>query len=145
MKTVLLAHLAATLFMTGLIWTSQIVHYPLFARVGEDQFRGYHAAHSTLISFVVAAPMLTEALTAVALLVMAPVPLPRWSLWLGAGLVAVVWGATALLQIPAHNALGQGFDEATIRSLVAGNWVRTAAWSARSALALWWTSRLLHV
>ena len=32
----LLLHAAATLFMTGLIWFVQVVHYPLFARVGED-------------------------------------------------------------------------------------------------------------
>ncbi|MFY0528690.1 hypothetical protein ACN28I_37835 [Archangium gephyra] len=30
---VLLAHAAATLFMVGLIWFVQVVHYPLFSRV----------------------------------------------------------------------------------------------------------------
>ena len=34
---VLLAHVAATLYLVGLIWVVQGVHYPLFARVGPEQ------------------------------------------------------------------------------------------------------------
>ncbi|RYE87958.1 MAG: hypothetical protein EOO75_13840 [Myxococcales bacterium] len=129
--------------MAGLIWTIQVVHYPLFARVGEAGFAGYHAEHSTRISLLVGVPMLVEALTAAALLVARPPAAPVWSVWLGAALVAVVWGATALLQIPAHHALGQGWSAAQVDTLVAGNWVRTAAWSARGALVLWWLARSL--
>ena len=43
---VLLAHAAATLFMVGLIWFVQVVHYPLFARVGPDAFVPYAAAQA---------------------------------------------------------------------------------------------------
>ena len=53
----LLACLASTLFMTGLIWFVQVVHYPLFDRVGAARFVPYHAAHSRRTSWVVAAPM----------------------------------------------------------------------------------------
>ena len=38
-------HLAATAAMTGLIWFVQVVHYPLFAAVGADQFVAYEVAH----------------------------------------------------------------------------------------------------
>jgi hypothetical protein len=34
-KYVLLANLSATLFMVSVIWFVQMVHYPLFARVGQ--------------------------------------------------------------------------------------------------------------
>ena len=34
MNPLLLIQLASTLFMTGVIWFVQIVHYPLFAGVG---------------------------------------------------------------------------------------------------------------
>ncbi len=37
-EVVLLAHVAATLFMTGLIRFVQVVHYPLLARVGRGGF-----------------------------------------------------------------------------------------------------------
>ena len=34
MPLVFLLHLGATLALVGLIWTVQVVHYPLFAGVG---------------------------------------------------------------------------------------------------------------
>ncbi len=55
-----LAQYAAALFMTGLIWFVQIVHYPLFARVlrntAPDAFRAYEASHANRTSFVVFPP-----------------------------------------------------------------------------------------
>lgn len=143
MKALLLAQLAATLFMTGLIWTIQLVHYPLFARVGGAQFPAYHAAHTALISWLVGGPMLIELATGIASVASPPPWAPRWSVWLAAALLAAVWGATALLQVPAHNALGRAFSADVHRRLVAGNWVRTLAWSARGALLLWWLARAL--
>jgi hypothetical protein len=61
---VLLAHAAATLFMVGLIWFVQVVHYPLFSRVGSDAFVPYAAAHGVLTTWVVGPPMLLEFATA---------------------------------------------------------------------------------
>jgi hypothetical protein len=58
MKYVLLAHLAATLFMIGVIWFVQVVHYPLFSRVGPEKFSLYSEAHSRLTTYVVGPPML---------------------------------------------------------------------------------------
>ena len=46
----LLAQTAATLFMTGVIWIVQTVHYPLFARVGRDEFREYARTRSFLLT-----------------------------------------------------------------------------------------------
>lgn len=64
MTPIFIVHLAATLSMVGLIWFVQIVHYPLFAYVGAEKFIAYEAAHARLTTWVVAPPMLTEALTA---------------------------------------------------------------------------------
>ncbi|MDP9439422.1 MAG: hypothetical protein M3P49_11875, partial [Actinomycetota bacterium] len=69
MQLVLLVHVGATLFMVGLIWFVQIVHYPLFASVGRGGFAEYSRAHSRLTGLVVGPPMLIEAGTAVALVV----------------------------------------------------------------------------
>ena len=41
----LLANLAATIYMAGLIWFVQVVHYPLFAGVGEEAFPAYSRTH----------------------------------------------------------------------------------------------------
>jgi hypothetical protein len=52
-------------------------------------------------------------------------------------LVGVVWLSTMFLQIPQHNILARGFDQAAYEALVSGNWVRTVAWTLRGGIALW--------
>jgi hypothetical protein len=49
-KYILFVHLAATLFMVGVIWLMQVVHYPLFARIGQEGFALYSRAHEYLAS-----------------------------------------------------------------------------------------------
>ncbi|MCL4795522.1 MAG: hypothetical protein KJZ84_13240 [Bryobacteraceae bacterium] len=131
------ANLALALFMTGLIWTIQIVHYPLFARVGASVFAAYEAEHSARITIIVGPVMLLELAAAIALVRVRPAFVPAWATWTGLALVGVIWASTAFLQIPRHAQLAAGFDPATHAALVATNWIRTAAWTARSALLLW--------
>lgn len=134
--TILLANAAATLFMTGLIWFVQIVHYPLFAAVGAAEFPAYSRAHQSLTTFVVGPPMLVEAITAAILVFARPAGVPAWLPWLGLALVAVIWLSTAALQVPAHGRLAGGFVAETGALLVSTNWVRTVAWSLRGAVVL---------
>ena len=54
----------------------------------------------------------------------------------GLGLLAVIWLSTAFLSVPRHEALRHGFDASAHGALVATNWIRTAAWTVRSALLL---------
>lgn len=51
-------------------------------------------------------------------------------------LLALAWASTALLQAPRHRTFGLGFDPGSHRFLVASNWARTAAWSARGGVVL---------
>lgn len=138
----LLANAGATFYMVGLLWFVQRVHYPLFAEVGTGAFRGYERKHVQRTGPVVAPPMLLEFASAVALVV-APVPgLPSAAVWLGLGLLAVIWLSTALLQVPRHRELASGFTREAHRSLVTGNWIRTIAWSLRSGLVMWMLFRV---
>ena len=134
MTWLLIANAASTFFMAGLIWFVQVVHYPLFAAVGNSEFPAYSRLHQSLTTFVVGPPMLVEALTAGMLVVTRPAGVSAWLAWTGFALVIVIWASTALLQIPAHGRLASGFDASTAATLVSGNWVRTAAWSARAAI-----------
>ena len=143
MALLFLLHLASTLFMTGVIWFVQIVHYPLFAGVGETGFATYEERHSWLTTLVVAPPMLVELATGVALLWRRPETIPLWEVALGLALIGVIWLSTYLLQIPRHTVLSEGFDVTAHRELVTTNWLRTAVWSLRTGLVLWWTSRLI--
>ena len=60
MKIVLFTQVFATVFMVGLIWFVQIVHYPLYANVGREQFPEYEALHNRLTTWVVGPAMLLE-------------------------------------------------------------------------------------
>ena len=128
----LAAHAFVTLFMTGLIWFVQVVHYPLFNRVGKTDFAAYQAHHARRTGRLVGGPMLLELGLGVAL---------AWSpggalAWCGLGLLGIIWLSTAIGQVPAHHRLEKGFDQAAHRRLVVGNWVRTIAWSMRGVLAI---------
>ena len=63
---IVVVHYAATLFMAGVIWIVQVVHYPLFARVGAAGYAAYQGAHVRLITYVVLPAMLVELATAAA-------------------------------------------------------------------------------
>lgn len=137
LRWVLLVHLAATLMMVGIIWFVQIVHYPLFNRVGVAVFTDYEAAHTSLITLVVMPLMFAELITAFLLAFSPPEGVSPSLLWVGLALVMVVWLATAFLQVPQHTRLSTGFDESAYRALVATNWVRTFAWTLRGVLVVW--------
>lgn len=143
MELLLLVHIGATLFMVGLIWFVQIVHYPLFGGVGEEKFVAYAEAHSRLTSWVVGPPMLLEASTTVALLFFRPAKIPAWAAWVGLILLAAIWLSTSFLQVPRHTALGEGFNVSAHEFLVISNWIRTFGWSARGLLVLWMVSRVM--
>lgn len=133
---VIWAQLVATLYLTGLIWVIQVVHYPLMDRVPGDTFVAFHAAHARRISFVVIAPMVIELTTAIALLVIRPPNVSVALLVTGVVLVGVVWLSTFAVQVPLHRRLSEGFDPATHRALVRGNWIRTVSWTLRGVLAI---------
>ena len=142
MSPVFLLHLLATLAMLGAIWIVQVVHYPLFAGVGEAGWSVYEASHQSRITVVVGPLMVLELATAVWLVFDRPAALPAWSVVLGAALVGVIWASTAFVQVPLHAALGGAFDGGAHARLVATNWVRTLAWTARGGLVLWMAHRL---
>ncbi len=77
-RTVLLANVAATFLMVGLIWFVQVVHYPQFALVGEEYFVRYEAAHVRATTYVVLLPMLVELVTAIMLAWEPPAPAWAW-------------------------------------------------------------------
>lgn len=85
MRLILLTQVFATLFMVGLIWFVQIVHYPLYANVGREQFPEYETLHNQLTTRVVGPVMLVEMATAVVYLRYSPGGSTSLA-WLGLGL-----------------------------------------------------------
>lgn len=125
-----LGQLASTLPLVGLIWTIQVVHYPLFGAVGEPGFIGYHARHSTRISVVVIPLMLMELATTIGSVAVGS------GSWRGLIPVVIVWVTTFLISVPLPGRLGAGFDPRAHHALVVTNWIRTVAWTAHGAMLL---------
>ena len=133
---VLSLNTATALYMTGVIWLIQQVHYPLFRHVGTDAFTDYHHRHVAAIFPVVALPMLIEGLSAAWLAFQPPPGIARGLLWGGLACVGLAFGITALFSIPCHDRLAAGFDATTLQTLVATNWWRTLAWTLHGILSL---------
>lgn len=135
-----LAALAGAVFMAGVIWTVQGVHYALFPQVGAAGWNQYHAAHTRRMTGVVLPPMVLELGASGLLAFLAPspfsAPVPHALLWLGFGLALLTWIVTAFVSVPLHARLGQGWDADTAARLLRTNWLRTALWSAHALLLL---------
>jgi hypothetical protein len=132
----LTVHLFATAGMVGLIWFVQVVHYPLFARVGPDGFPTYETEHQRRTSWVVGPLMAVEGVAALAVAATLRNEVGLLLPLLGLVLLLVIHASTVLLQVPAHGRLTSGADHAVMRRLVATNWIRTGGWSARGAVAV---------
>ena len=130
--SILWVHVMATWFMVGVIWIVQVVHYPLMKQVGVDHYVTYQAAHMRRITWVVGPGMLVEVLTGVWLLY----ENASIFLWMGLGLLVLIWLSTVFLQVPRHNQLLLKFDDEHHRLLVQTNWIRTLAWTVRGILCL---------
>lgn len=134
---VALIQLLATIFLCGVIWFVQIIHYPLFRNIGPIEFTGYHRNYVARIKYIVIPAMLTELVCAFALPIMAP------SLWstptyqISLGILVIIWLSTFFLQAPLHEILRREFHRHEHRLLVQTNWVRTLGWSLRAILLTW--------
>jgi len=123
------------MFLVGLIWIIQYVHYPLLDRVGVDGFKTYEADHSRMITPVVAPLMLVELATAILIAGGAcPAIVPNWAAWLGLLAVVAIWASTFFIQVPCHTRLAAGFDAGAYQTLVLSNWIRTILWTGRGIL-----------
>jgi hypothetical protein len=141
--TILLANVVSTLFLVGLIWMVQVVHYPLFDDVGEQNYVSYQQRHQTNITYIVGPMMLIELVTAIMLAFYPVEGINKPLIYAGIGLVVMIWLSTALIQVPYHERLVKGFDLAAYKWLVNSNWIRTIAWTARGAIVTWMLVRIL--
>ena len=132
-QILLLLHAASTLTMVGVIWTVQRVHYPLMIHVPAAKFPAFERAHQKRIGPVVMPLMLTELVTALALLA---TDVPRDLTIPGAIMLALIWLSTFFVQVPLHRRLENVRSPEAIARLVRSNWIRTALWSARGIVAL---------
>lgn len=137
LPTLLLLNAALTAYLTGVIWTVQLVVYPAFAEVAPERFAAFHQRHSTRISWVVMGPMVAELGLAAWLAWQGRATLGAAG-WVGLALVVAIWAATFFVSVPFHERLGQqGYNYVAIDGLIRTNWLRTVLWTVRLLLLGW--------
>jgi hypothetical protein len=145
MRPILIAHVASTLFMVGLIWTIHYVHYPLFAHVGESTYVAFQSEHVNRIGKLLLLPWLTEGLTLLAILILAffgqrrDLRLPAFLNGVGMAIALIISGVWSA---PAHGELADGFDAEVHNRLMNANLVRTLAWTLCGICAIWLVARV---
>lgn len=121
----------------------QIVHYPMFAFVGVEQFPAWEQRNVVLTTWIVGPGMLVEAISAVGLFFVSSVMVPRRLAVAGVLLLAMIWLSTHFLQVPCHDRLASGFDSNVHQMLVRSNWLRTLFWALRGLLVIGLLKRAL--
>ncbi|MFT4688680.1 MAG: hypothetical protein ACKVHO_09490 [Verrucomicrobiia bacterium] len=134
---IFLLHCLAGVFMTGVIWFVQVVHYPLFHQVGVGNFVRFEEQHALLTTFVVMPPMLVELVTAGFLVRRRPQFMARHQAITILLLTVFIWLLTFIVHLPQHELLGRGFSSELHADLVVTNWGRTILWTLKSGLAMW--------
>lgn len=135
-----IVHLIAAWFMVGLIWTIHVVHYPLFAEVGDATYVAFQAAHVDRIGPLLALPWAVEGIAAALILFVAFTSRDRQLLppaAIGAVAMGVVLAVSGFWSAPAHGELADGFDPDVHQRLMNADLVRALAWSVRGFSAAW--------
>ena len=132
MHWVFIVHLFTSLFMCGLCWFVQIVHYPLFLAIRTEDFPAYE--QKNFVTAYLTVPVMTvEMFTGVYLLYQNP----DTFYIINVVLLVVIGLSTAIYQVPMHLKLMQEVNRPLIEKLIRTNWIRTIAWTLRSALLLY--------
>jgi len=124
-------------YVTGQIWFAQIVGYPLFGKVGKDEYVAYHKFYSSRIPLPVIVPGFASFLLPIVLVFLRPdsVPLSLALANAACGLVGLF--VTVALEIPRHALLEKGGKQETvIRELIFYNWPRTLSITGSALLTL---------
>ncbi len=144
-RSLVIAHMASTLFMVGLIWTIHSVHYPLFAHVGESTYAAFQSEHVNRIGKLLLLPWLIEGITLLGVLILAflgnrrDLRLPAFLNGVGMAIALIISGVWSA---PAHGELADGFDAVVHDRLMTANLVRTLAWTLSGICTVWILARV---
>ena len=117
-----------------LIWLVQLIIYPSFRYCAPAELAVWHPKYSNLITLIVGPLMLAQ----VGLVGRDTYLNASWLTLSSAGLVALMWAATAFISVPIHNAIAAGdASPATLSRLVDTNWIRTIGWTLLFVLGLY--------
>lgn len=121
----------------GTIWFAQLVIYPLFAKVGANEYVVYHQFYSSRIPLPVILPGFASFLLPIALIFLRPESVPLWLALANAACGLVSLFVTVALEIPRHLRLERdGKQDGVIRELILYNWPRTLGITGSACLTI---------
>lgn len=126
--------LAVSWMLTGLIWMVQLVHYPSFHFIAQDQFEAFHRHHTSSISMIVMPLMLVELALSIWLYYSYGW---AWKYLWPLLIVLIIWACTFFVSVPLHGLLEKSKDTNAISQLVATNWPRTILWTVKAFYITW--------
>lgn len=119
-------HVLMDFGMCIVLWLVQLVIYPGFLRLKDDQLTAWHRVYTFRVSFIIMPLMLAQ------------LGLAGWAAFgdpsvLNLGILVAVlacWALTFLVSVPLHNKLSRGSLSLPVREqLIRTNWPRTLLWS----------------
>lgn len=126
MEVVFIIHIIASLFMAGICWFVQIVHYPLFLAIELKDFPKYERKNF-VTAFITVPTMVIEMATGLYLLYH-NINLMHF---LNIGFLGLIALSTVIFQVPIHLKLSKNATTKLINKLVLTNWIRTISWTIR--------------
>lgn len=123
-------HAISTVSILTLIIMVQVLIYPQFRHVGQNELSSYSRFHIKRISWVVVPIMLSELLSLVGVWMNTELR----SLWLvvGTGVLGLIWGLTFTKIAPLHEKIASTANPKLIPTLVKLNLIRTLLWLIKS-------------
>lgn len=122
-------HLFFSLYMLGVIWFVQLVHYPIFSFLHFDIEKNPFTFHQSRTTIVIMFPMILE-LASIILLIFIPFP-NFFSVLILLLLTLLIWLSTFTMQVPAHKMLKKIKNDSVIKKLINTNWLRTILWTLK--------------
>ena len=126
--TLFLAFLVLAIYNAGCMTVLQLQHYGTYSSVGKENFRGYMRANNRAAVLPTILPAVLLLLTSISLAVRRPGFVRPYEAVIVVALNLVALVSTFLWQRAIQAQMAEtGYDEASIRRLVATNWIRTSA------------------
>ena len=126
-------HFLSTSLMVGIIWVIQLLHYPTFNFIREDDYVEFQHFHMQRISFIVIPVMITELISCFMLVYY----FRSYLLILCLIILLVIWLITFVFFTKLHQSLLSGYDKMIVDKLVQINWSRTVLWSLRLIILIY--------
>lgn len=140
----LLASFCLSLYLVGVHWTFQLVHFPLLTRVGVNEFQDYQGAHQRRVLWSVRIPRLIALLVGIGLILLKPWGIKAWELYVYCGSLVLASVISFQFIRPLQILLGrQGYSSKMIQTMTRFHWARTLLSTAGAIIMLVAIARIL--